>query len=230
MTTATIKTYAQKSSAVRAAKKAYGEDYMNHCTIKPNAEGFYIETEKVVTIEPVAPSAPKLPAAIVEAQAAAAEVELEEKLVELESAAGAAIEALHKNDEAHAALDEVNSDAGIAHMEANETSPDFAALLAQGDKAANAAAANLDPARPRISTTELPTKKVWHVADEMMAAAKAAGQPAPKRKAVIEECVRRGIAYGTARTQYQHWFKTLNDSAAAPIATIGKDGKITMGN
>ena len=82
--------------------------------------------------------------------------------------------------------------------------------------------------RPRLSTAELPTKKVWHIADEMLAAAKAAGLPAPKRKDVIAECVARGIAYGTSRTQYQHWFKTLNDSAATPIATIGADGKISM--
>lgn len=82
--------------------------------------------------------------------------------------------------------------------------------------------------RPRLSTAELPTKKVWHVADEMLAAAKAAGLPAPKRKDVIAECVSRGVAYGTSRTQYQHWFKCLNDSAATPIATIGKDGKISM--
>jgi len=82
--------------------------------------------------------------------------------------------------------------------------------------------------RPRLSTAELPTKKVWHIADEMLAAAKAAGLPAPKRKDVIAECVARGIAYGTSRTQYQHWFKCLNDSAATPIATIGADGKISM--
>lgn len=82
--------------------------------------------------------------------------------------------------------------------------------------------------RPRTSTVALPTKLVWNVADEMVAAAKAAGQPAPKRKAVIEECVRRGIAYGTARTQYQHWFKCIADQACAPLAVIGKDGAITM--
>lgn len=73
--------------------------------------------------------------------------------------------------------------------------------------------------RPRISTTEKPTKKVWTIADSM---------PGAKRKDVIAECVRQGIAYGTARTQYQHWFKCVNDQKVAPIATIGADGKINF--
>lgn len=37
---------------------------------------------------------------------------------------------------------------------------------------------------------------VWDICDELV------GQP---RKDVIAECRRRGIAYGTARTQYQKW-------------------------
>lgn len=84
--------------------------------------------------------------------------------------------------------------------------------------------------RPRISTAAKPTKLVWAVADEMVAKAKAAGTAAPKRKDVIDECVRRGIAYGTARTQYQHWFKCIADQAVAPLAVIGADGKVTMTN
>ncbi len=76
------------------------------------------------------------------------------------------------------------------------------------------------------STTEKPTKKVWHIADAMVANAKEASEPVPTRKQVQEECVRQGIASGTARTQYQHWFKACADAAAAPIATIGKDGKV----
>ncbi len=48
------------------------------------------------------------------------------------------------------------------------------------------------------SSLEKPTKKVWHIADKMK------GQP---RKDVIAECRRQGIAFGTARTQYQEWKK-----------------------
>lgn len=45
-----------------------------------------------------------------------------------------------------------------------------------------------------------PTKTVWHIADQMHAK-----NPNARRKDVIAECVRRGIAYYTARTQYQQW-------------------------
>lgn len=48
-----------------------------------------------------------------------------------------------------------------------------------------------------VSTAEGPTKRVWAIADSM---------PGAKRKDVIEACRVAGIAYGTARTQYQKWF------------------------
>lgn len=87
----------------------------------------------------------------------------------------------------------------------------------QGDLIANAALVNINPAKPKMSTALKPTKLVWAIADSM---------PGATRKEVTEECVKQGIAYGTARTQYQHWFKCVNDCKATPIATIGKDGKI----
>lgn len=48
------------------------------------------------------------------------------------------------------------------------------------------------------SWLEKPTKKVWHIADSM---------PGAARKDVIAACREAGIAYGTARTQYQEWKK-----------------------
>lgn len=57
-----------------------------------------------------------------------------------------------------------------------------------------------------------PTKLVWVIADEMYAEAQNAGKPMPSRKEVQAECVRRGIASGTARTQFQHWFKCHNEN------------------
>jgi hypothetical protein len=65
----------------------------------------------------------------------------------------------------------------------------------------------------RISSVAKPTKYVWEVADEMNAAARQAGRPAPTRKEVQDECIRRGVASGTARTQYQAW-KKASDNAA----------------
>ena len=58
------------------------------------------------------------------------------------------------------------------------------------------------------STIERPTKTVWHIADEMVAA-----NPQVRRKDVIAECVKRGIAFYTARTQYQQWLATKNGTA-----------------
>lgn len=78
----------------------------------------------------------------------------------------------------------------------------------------------------KASSVEKPTKMVWIIADEMVANADQMGKARPTRKEVQDECVRRGIASGTARTQYQHWFKTTHESASAPRATIGADGKI----
>lgn len=60
------------------------------------------------------------------------------------------------------------------------------------------------------STIERPTKYVWHVADEMFNTAQEQGDDQPRRKEVIEECVRRGVAYNTARTQYQQWWQCRN--------------------
>ncbi|MEV2063535.1 hypothetical protein ABZQ88_10320 [Pseudomonas aeruginosa] len=46
------------------------------------------------------------------------------------------------------------------------------------------------------STVESPVKRVWVIADSM---------PEVKRKDVIAACVAEGIAFFTARTQYQKW-------------------------
>lgn len=48
------------------------------------------------------------------------------------------------------------------------------------------------------STVDSPVKKVWAIANSM---------PNERRKMVIAACVEAGVAYSTARTQYQHWFK-----------------------
>lgn len=66
-------------------------------------------------------------------------------------------------------------------------------------------------AKPEVkhkSDIERPTKTVWHTADEMVAA-----NPQVRRKDVIAECVKRGIAFYTARTQYQQWLATKNGTA-----------------
>jgi hypothetical protein len=97
----------------------------------------------------------------------------------------------------------------------------FTEAQRQADRMADAqqSAASLPNGKEwiRISSVAKPTKFVWHVADEMIARATAAGLPAPTRKEVQDECIRRGVASGTARTQYQAW-KKANDEAAANSA------------
>ena len=51
---------------------------------------------------------------------------------------------------------------------------------------------------PKESVIDNPVKMVWEIADRMWG---------ERRKDIIEECVRLGIAYNTARTQYQAFYK-----------------------
>lgn len=77
----------------------------------------------------------------------------------------------------------------------------------EADAKANDAQANAAPGSKypagwvHKSAVEKPVKRVWAIADEMLAA-----NPDVTRAQVQAECVKRGIASGTARTQYQAWF------------------------
>lgn len=73
--------------------------------------------------------------------------------------------------------------------------------------AAMVAVADLpDPSLRGTSTVESPVAQVWQLADEMFAEAAAAGKEPPRRKDVVEAARKIGVAYYTARTQYQAWF------------------------
>ena len=67
------------------------------------------------------------------------------------------------------------------------------------------------------STAERPCKLVWHIADEMVAA-----NPAVRRKDVLAACVARGVAFYTARTQYQQWLGIQKEMAAREAAQATK--------
>lgn len=54
--------------------------------------------------------------------------------------------------------------------------------------------------RQSVEGIEHPTKLVWQIADEMHAK-----DPNCRRRDVMAECDRLGIAFYTARTQYQKW-------------------------
>nr|AYD82572.1 hypothetical protein ART_00103 [Achromobacter phage vB_Ade_ART] len=100
-----------------------------------------------------------------------------------------------------AALDEAIG-ARIMEIEGEEALTRAQVASAPGNK----------PGWVHASSVLKPTKLVWIIADEMYAEAQNAGKPMPSRKEVQAECVRRGIASGTARTQFQHWFKLHNEN------------------
>lgn len=75
----------------------------------------------------------------------------------------------------------------------------------QGDAVANnLAVADATPAGQKVikrqSETERPCKTVFHLADHCIA------NGMTKRVDIIQYCVDHGIAYYTARTQYQNWY------------------------
>lgn len=60
------------------------------------------------------------------------------------------------------------------------------------------------PEKPKDqSSVKKPCLMVWEVAEAM---------PGAKRKDVIAACVAKGVAFYTARTQYQHWLVAVRNS------------------
>lgn len=59
------------------------------------------------------------------------------------------------------------------------------------------------------STISNPCKVVWDIAERMFAE-----NPETRRKDVIAECQKAGIAFYTARTQYQLWRTAVREQAA----------------
>lgn len=125
-----------------------------------------------------------------------------------------------------AAVDAVIESAPII---AEDKTDEVTAAAAQADRIADQLQTNEQLPNGKVwvhkSSILKPTKQVWHIADEMVAAALAANRPAPTRKEVQDECVRRGIASGTARTQYQAWKKANDDSAANSAAAAAASAR-----
>jgi len=63
------------------------------------------------------------------------------------------------------------------------------------------------------SVIEHPCKQVWNIATDMKE-----DNPAVKRGAVLAACVAAGIAYYTARTQYQQWLTVQKEMAEREAA------------
>lgn len=63
------------------------------------------------------------------------------------------------------------------------------------------------PPKLRKSLVDSPVQYVWAICDEFYKHAVASGVPI-SRKRVIGFCLEQGVAFNTARTQYQSWKQT----------------------
>jgi hypothetical protein len=70
------------------------------------------------------------------------------------------------------------------------------------------------------STATRPCKLVWQIADDVFLA-----NPEAKRSEVLAECVKQGVAYFTARTQYQQWLTVQKEMAAREAEQASKAAK-----
>jgi len=95
---------------------------------------------------------------------------------------------------------------------------EFWCMACDGEFGPDLPAATEKPAKPapkkvngpilHKSEIDHPCKRVWGIASDMKDA-----NPNVKRGAVLAECVAQGIAYYTARTQYQQWLGIQKEMA-----------------
>lgn len=194
-------------SAINAARKQFGAAWKEHCGIEKLDGLFFVQ------IKQIDPARDPIGSIVSEREGAFAFP----MAADMAKPAQAASEAAHEAQQAAAR-------AFFASRQPSEESPKvsdatdatFAEQQRMADRIANAQASEQALPNGKVwihrSSIEKPTKRVWAIADEMHARAAELGQPAPTRKEVQDECVRRGIASGTSRTQYQAW-KTARDNA-----------------
>lgn len=100
---------------------------------------------------------------------------------------------------------------GWTYREIDADTPDMEAPEEQNEREVNTD----ENGHLRKSLIERPTTMVWIIAEEMKEK-----NPNVRRKDVINECIERGIAYYTARTQYQRWHEATK--AAEQMAQVDK--------
>lgn len=212
------KRYITEAQATKAIEKEFGDDWVNYIAKQDGRQWIVIEIPKV------APSArQEQEAAITEFQAEVASCKNLEETSLMADRLNQIAKTFKLTEAVVAGLDELLS-ARVIQIEGE-------AALTQAQVAGVSELKNGKP-WVKASTALKPTKLVWAIADAMYEEAERRGEELgqapvyPSRKEVQEVCVSQGIASGTARTQFQHWFKQRNESAATPRATIGEDGKI----
>lgn len=97
-------------------------------------------------------------------------------------------------------------DAKQIEIAKNEAGDGF--IWANANALLNALAPAKSDAKLHVSAVQSPCKMVWDIAASMLAE-----NPATRRKDILAACEQRGIAYYTARTQYQLYTKAAKASA-----------------
>ena len=75
----------------------------------------------------------------------------------------------------------------------------------------------------RKSAVDHPVAKVWLACDSVTITARANGTEKPRRKDVVDALVANGVAWHTARTQYQAWSKATDKGRLVLNAMDPKD-------
>lgn len=170
---AQVNSYKSKSSATRAAKKAFGDEY----TVIENADGTFSYVEGIGMDCPTDNPDGSQPG-------------------------GQADEAPEATDEQLAAIEQAGDNVANG-LTVTEAPP--------SDKP------KLDVKRK--SDIAKPTKKVWAFAEGILAT-----EPNIRRKDMIDRLVAMGIAFYTARTQYQLYLAAVK-AQGGPVETDSDDGE-----
>lgn len=230
--------YATNLQAINAARKAMGKDWKEQARVIKLDSGEW-DFEYLVPEEDAAPAMSKrqeIEAKIVSFQERIAAAQDQNELNSLcNDFMAAEFEESVKGGLLH--LMDARSTALLAAAEPAPTKEEWDAMVkeqeAEAARQANQAQATSGKGKKehvRASTAIKPTKLVWAIADEMNDQAAAEGKEAPTRAEVQAECVRRGVATGTARTQYQAW-KTARDNTQRNAAKAAElSAKFNKGN
>lgn len=181
-----MKGYKVKSSTARTAKKEFGADYKEKGTIVRKEDGmFYFELNDSITID-------------VEAVVNADKITEPESVITIHSGERpekAVLAAIEKPTEAPTVE---QCDKVLSHVAEVTGKANLEAVTIQEDVTVSVDKLEVTkPPQLKASWRDNPCKAVWDIAESM---------PGAKRKDILAACVEMGIAYNTARTQYQRFF------------------------
>jgi len=83
-----------------------------------------------------------------------------------------------------------------------------------------------DPSLRENSTIDSPVAFVWQETERLFREAETNEQPKPRRKDVVQHLRDQGVAYHTARTQYQAWYQATDGGVKKLGAIEGLPKKV----